>query len=660
MKESIFIGLGSLLIILFLVSKKWQYRVMLTTQLAIFVTTSFYSFNSLYNFQPSDFKLFNWVLGEVHLVLDPLSVFFIFVINLTVFTGTLYAKGYLKPYQLTRTKIELAWHYFNFLVLYISMLMVVMLRDGISFLMAWELMSVSTFFLIVFESEKKENKSAGIKFIIQMHIALFFLILAFVISSLASGEPLGFESLTTYFSSHSAFPLFLIFFIGFGTKAGLIPLHTWLPHAHPSAPSHISGVMSGVMIKMGIYGILRVLTYIHTDLLAIGIFILVISVISGLVGVILAIVQHDFKQLLAYHSIENIGIIGIGIGVGVIGLALNNYILSSLGFAGGLLHVLNHSLFKSLLFYSAGSVYQQTHTRNIEELGGLMKKMPYTAIFFLIGALAISGLPIFNGFISEFLIYSGLFQSFSSNDVLQSVYILGAVVALVAIGGLAVYCFTKVFSIIFLGTPRSDKPNHATEVSWDMLLPQGLITVFILVIGLFPMLIITPLQSLVGTFVPDTSGLTNMVDTMTHVSTVMLILVAFSGILFYIRHVLSKNKKVVIGPTWGCGYTGGNPAVVQYTATSYADYIARKGKYLVGIKKDFKPIEKDVMFPDHVTFHTHSTDVFESNLITNPTKKLHFFMSRIAVFQTGNIQHYLLYAILFVIGIAIVSYLNII
>jgi len=213
--------------------------------------------------------------------------------------------------------------------------------------------------------------------------------------------------------------------------------------------------MSGVMIKMGIYGILRVLTYIHHDLFYIGLFILIISLISGLIGVSMAIVQHDVKKLLAYHSIENIGIIGIGIGLGTIGLAENMPLLTALGFGGGILHILNQPLFKSLLFYTAGSVYQQTHTRNIEQLGGLITKMPKTAIFFLLGALAISGLPPFNGFISEFLIYSGMFKSLHLASLFTDIVLLFSFSGLAIIGGLAIFCFTKVFSINFFGTSVS-------------------------------------------------------------------------------------------------------------------------------------------------------------------------------------------------------------
>jgi formate hydrogenlyase subunit 3/multisubunit Na+/H+ antiporter MnhD subunit len=271
-------------------------------------------------------------------------------------------------------------------------------------------MTLSSFLLVLFDAEERVTLKAGINYLIQMHVGWLFLLVGFLVAGQPTGQP-GFDSLGGYFANHSNWFVFLLFFIGFGIKAGFIPLHTWLPQAHPAAPSHVSAVMSGVMIKMGIYGLFRVLTHIQEGLLVIGLIILVVSIVSGLLGVIMAISQHDLKRLLAYHSIENIGIIGIGTGLGVIGIATANPILAMLGLAGGLLHVLNHSLFKSLLFFTAGSVYQSTQTRTIERLGGLIRRMPLTGLFFLIGAIAICGLPPFNGFISEYLIYLGMFKS---------------------------------------------------------------------------------------------------------------------------------------------------------------------------------------------------------------------------------------------------------
>jgi len=436
----------------------------------------------------------------------------------------------------------MALHYFAFLWLHLSMLLVLMLRDALAFLIVWEIMSLSSFILVIFDSEKRETIKIGIQYLIQMHIGMAFIMLAFIGAYVQTGAAFSFNGLEAYFATHNPLGLFILFFIGFGIKAGFIPLHSWLPHAHPAAPSHVSGVMSGVMIKMGIYGILRVLTYIHHDYLYIGLLILCVSLFSGILGVTMAIVQHDFKKLLAYHSIENIGIIGMGIGLGMIGLGIHIPTLAILGFAGALLHVLNHSLFKSLLFYTAGSVYNQTHTRNIEKLGGLIKKMPKTALFFLLGALAICGLPPFNGFISEFLIYSGIFKSLHSGSLLTDVIFLFSFIGLAIIGGLAVFCFTKVFSIMFLGSARTDKVNNAREVEISMLIPNYLIGFMIISIGLLPALFIKPLSWVVAQFTGDTAALQQMIPVMNNISIASCIFFIFIGIIWMLRTWQQKNK----------------------------------------------------------------------------------------------------------------------
>jgi len=453
--------------------------------------------------------------------------------------------------------------------------------------------------------------------------------------------------------------LFIFFFIGFAIKAGFVPFHTWLPYAHPAAPSHVSGIMSGIIIKMGIYGIIRVLTYIHTGLFPIGIFLLIVSFVSGVLGVTLAIVQHDVKKLLAYHSIENIGIIGMGIGIGVIGLAINNPTLAVLGFAGGFLHIFNHALFKSLLFFTAGNIYNQTHTRNIEHLGGLIKKMPKTAFFFLLGSVAISGLPPFNGFISEFLIYVGMFKELHTGDLLLSLVLLGGIVGLVLIGGLALYCFTKVFSIIFLGNARSNKTEHAKEVNGSMLFPKFILSFFIIFIGILPVFVLKPLAEIVSIFTPDVSALTEIIPSVQGISVSLGIFILMIAGLWFVRKLAAKNKTVETGPTWGCAYTGANPAVHQYSATSYSDYIGNLAKYVTGNRKQFKIIEKDEIFPEPRKFETHSSDIFEDYLVSKPTGKLLQFLEKIAVFQTGNLQHYLLYAIVFMALILGLTILNV-
>ena len=646
------------LLSIFIIPKRSQFVITLSAELLL----SFFSgYLAVQAFSSEEIckMFFGTFLGnEVFLVIDKISAFFILVVNLIVLMGLIYSKGYLQPYRDKKTKTELGLHYFSIILLHLSMLFVLTLREGISFLIAWEVMSLATFILILFENEVQQTVKAAVQFIIQMHVAFVFIVVAFLIASIKTGLPIGFDSLELYFQTASVFPLFLLFFAGFGIKAGFIPLHTWLPHAHPAAPSHISGIMSGVIIKMGIYGIVRVLTYIHTDLYNIGLFLLIISFISGILGVTLAIVQHDYKKLLAYHSIENIGIIGMGIGVGVIGLALENQPLAVLGFAGGFLHILNHALFKSLLFFTAGSIYSQTHTRNIDQLGGLIKKMPQTAFFFLLGSVAISGLPPFNGFISEFLIYVGMFKELG--DLSLSLILLGGIVGLVLIGGLALYCFTKVFSIIFLGNPRSNRTEHAREVKPGMLFPKYVLGFFIVFIGLLPVFVLKPLAGIVSVFTPEISPLIEISPSLQEISISLGVFVLLIFGLWLVRKYFAKNKTVETGPTWGCAYSGAKPAIHQYTSTSYADYIADLAKYITGNRKHFKPIAKDEIFPEQRAFESHSTDIFEDYLVAKPTGRILQFLEKIAVFQTGNLQHYLLYAIVFMALILLLTILNLI
>ena len=596
----------------------------------------------------------------VPLVIDSLSAYFILVINFTAITGGLYSKGYLQPYYTTKSPTEISLHYFSFFWLHASMLFACMIRDGVAFLMAWELMALASFFALIFESEKKETIRIGINYLIQMHVALLFIMGGFIYASAKSGAAFGFDGLSAYFDGNPTFPLFLIFFIGFGIKAGFMPLHSWLPHAHPAAPSHVSAVMSGVIIKMGIYGLLRTLLQIHSDLLFIGIFILVASLFSGLLGVMYAIVQHDVKKLLAYHSIENIGIIGIGIGIGLIGVSLKIPTLAALGLTGGILHVLNHSLFKSLLFYSAGSVNQQTHTRHIEHLGGLIKKMPATALLFLLGALAICGLPPFNGFISEFLIFSGLFNALKTGGLTVDLIILATFVGLVLIGGLAVFCFTKVFSIVFLGTPRTDATLHAHEVDSGMILPKVLTGLIIVTIGLAPSLFIGPIAKVSSLFMVDVSLLEEATATLSQVAWASSIFVLLIAALWLVRKAQQNKVKVDFGPTWGCAYSGANPAVHQYTASSFANNYADIVKPIVDVKKEYDSFQEGEVFPNPRKFETLNRDSLEDYLINRPVNKLIVLMERYAVFQTGKLQHYVLYALIFMVLVFLLTVLQLI
>jgi len=594
------------------------------------------------------------------LVIDALSAFFILVINITVLIGLLYARGYLAPYGQRMNALRFSIHYFSYLWLWLSMLMVVMIRDGLSFLIVWEIMALSSFFLVIFDAEERSIMKTGISYLIQMHIGMFFILVAFLLVQDATGK-MSFDALNEYFAGNRNLPLFLLFFTGFAIKAGFIPLHTWLPEAHPAAPSHVSGVMSGVMIKMGIYGIVRVLVPMQSDLLETGIIIVVISLITGVMGVMMAIVQNDLKKLLAYSSIENIGIIGLGLGMGVIGQSLDNPSLTLLGFSGAVLHILNHSLFKSLLFFNAGSVYHSTHTRNMEQLGGMMRRMPWTALLFLTGSLAICGLPPFNGFISEYLIYMGMFNSLSGSALYPSILIVGSVAALSLIGGMAVFCFTRAFGITFLGEPRSMEARHAREAGRSVIIPQIVTVALILLIGLGSPLVVGPVFEIVnrtwslGNQPMITGAFASNLSQISIAGGVFVVTLA--ALLVYRRYHLSR-RSVTTGPTWGCGYSAVTPKQ-QYTATSFAYNYNHLAKPVLQTRKEIDEIGENEIFPGKKRFTSHSDDFFKRNLIDRPVDWVAGLLKKIAVMQTGQIRHYILYAFVFMLLVLLLAMLNI-
>ncbi|HPO62701.1 MAG TPA: proton-conducting transporter membrane subunit [Candidatus Kapabacteria bacterium] len=596
---------------------------------------------------------------STEITIDGLSAFFILVTNFTMLTGMLFSNGYLEPYIKRKKPAVIALHYGSYILLHLSMLLVLVFRNGFAFLVAWELMAVASFLLILFEGEILKTLKTAVNYLIQMHIGFVFLLMAILIFSNSTGN-MSFDSLADYFKYNENIGLFALFFIGFSVKAGVIPLHTWLPEAHPAAPSHVSGTMSGVMIKMGIYGIIRILSYIQYDLYNIGMFILIIAAVSGLLGVIMAIVQHDVKKLLAYHSIENIGIICIGIGLGTLGLGMNNPLVAMLGFSGALLHVLNHSLFKSLLFFSAGSVYKQYHTRSIDSFGGVIKKMPRTTFFFLIGAIAICGLPPLNGFISEMLIYIGLFKGLLGGTFDNSILMLFGIISLVLIGGLAIFCFTKVFGVVFLGNPRKVKDENVKEVSNSMLFPMLLISIFIVLIGLFPMLFIQPITNIVGGLfkISYDSSFLAITDTFSKVNIVSFVLIATTLLLFLLRSKILKKREVSYGPTWGCGSLNAS-AKQQYTGNSFANSFSEIASPILKIEKENIPIREEEIAPSMRRYSTHQVDVF-GFLNFRIADFIMTLLKKLARLQTGKIQHYILYTFIFILIIFALMYLNLI
>ena len=511
------------------------------------------------------------ILGDVNFVIDPLSAFFVIVISIMSFLGTVYANGYMKPYL--NKGMNVSSHCFFLMMLIMSMTLVVTVQNALFFLIVWELMSLSSFFLVIFEGEKKEVISAGIKYLVYMHLSVIFIIAAFVLLNIQANS-LDFADFAGVLQANEQFAntVFFLAFLGFGIKAGFVPFHNWLPDAHPAAPSHVSAIMSGVMIKTGIYGILRILCLLGTPSKYIAYTVFVVALVTALYGILYALAQRDLKKLLAYSSIENIGIIGLGIGLGMIGLTYNQPLVAMLGFAGGILHILNHSIFKELMFFGAGSVYNRTHTRDMEVLGGLIKKMPNTASLFIIGAAAISGLPPFNGFISEFLIYFGMLKGTLESNTALLITLVLAIAGLAMVGTMDMLCFTKAASITFLGQPRNEEIyNHVEgEVPKTMWVPMVLLAIAALVIGMMPQVFVALLLGPISMFVTAPCIMVPMtVLTMMQILSVCFFILAILIVALYLyKHF--AHEKIEEHTTWGCGYNRGNERM-QYTASSYAD-----------------------------------------------------------------------------------------
>jgi formate hydrogenlyase subunit 3/multisubunit Na+/H+ antiporter MnhD subunit len=527
-----------------------------------------------------------------------------------------------------------------------------MVQNGLAFLIVWELMSISSFLLVIFEHQKKATLKAGINYLVQMHIGVLFLAAAFIWVYYAEGS-FEFSAIEKFFSSNPNLWLFVLFFVGFGIKAGFIPLHSWLPQAHPAAPSQISGVMSGVIVKLGIYGIFRMIFFLKQDYTLIGEIIITLSVLTGLYGILNAAVHRDFKKMLAYCTIENIGIIGIGLGIGLMGIGTGNSVMIILGFGGALLHTLNHSLFKSLLFFTAGSVYQQTHTRDMEKLGGLIRTMPQTGMLFLAGAMAIGGLPPFNGFVSEFLIYSGILLGIKSISILYISLMIFTLAGLALIGGISMLTFTKSFGTIFLGNPRTHLHQQPREVSLGMRLPQYFILIIMLSIGLFPQFYFSLVNEIVLRFIPAVSVTSNLIpssllNSISSIGKFSMLFILLLLVIYAVRKSLSRTRQVSRSTTWGCGYAAPN-ARMQYTGKSFSKSLGKLLNFIILEKKKYKEISAAEIFPAERKHSSHYNDFFVTRIFNGIVDRLLYSMNYFQFIQNGKIQMYILYGIFFIV-----------
>ncbi|MCD7969566.1 MAG: NADH-quinone oxidoreductase subunit E [Alistipes sp.] len=600
------------------------------------------------------------LFGGSKLVVDKLSAFFIAVVSLGAVSAALYCWGYLKPYRKTKPGPHISLHLFSFLLLFVSIVMVVTARDAYGFLFSWELMSVTSFILILFDAGRPEVRRAALSYIVMMHIGFVFLLVGFAVVSAKTGIS-GFAGMEAYFGAVKGIPLFLVFLAGFGMKAGIFPLHTWLPEAHPAAPAHVSAFMSGVMIKTGVYGMLRVVSFMGPGLSTGGMVLFVVGIVTGLYGAFLAAVQNDMKRLLAYSSIENIGIIFTALGAATIGYTHGNGLMAACAVSGALLHTLNHSFFKSVLFFGAGNVYGRVHTTSLDALGGLSRRMPVTAAFFLCGVVAIAALPPLSGFVSEFLIYYGFFDTVSGGAGGMIASICG-IVALSLIGGIVLLAFTKLFGVSFLGSPRSMAARSASEA--DRLSLAGFVipVAGILCVGLMPSFFIGGLLTL-STEVYGLEYSPELYASFTgklwEISAAAGIFIALTLGLLGVRYMILRRQKQQTSPVWGCGFSTGSYKM-QYSGESFSEGLYGISTSLTKNSGGGEVVDKNEIFPNEHTFNVRHKDKVSTLLAQWWRESSRRVGKRAVRLNTGKVNHYIMYALVFLVLVFLLTITDVI
>ncbi len=612
--------------------------------------------------EAASFKLWDSLVPYVQLTvkLDGLAAFFLLIVSALAIGLSAYSFGYVRGFY-GRKPVAVLAAFFNGLLL--ATTLVFTASNAFFFLIAWEIMALTAYCLVSYEHEKTETRNAGVLYFIMSHVGTGALILGFLLLFQASGGASPgdysfdrFRALGDSLSPGRRDAAFLLFLFGFGVKAGIIPLHIWLPVAHPVAPSNASALLSGVLIKTGIYGLTRVLfDFLGTPPNWWGVTVLTIGTVSAVLGVLYALMEHDLKRLLAYHSIENIGIILMGLGASLMFLHTHHPVLASLALSAGLYHTINHALFKALLFLGAGAVLHSTHTRNMEELGGLIKRMPKTAFFFLMGAVAISALPPLNGFISEWLTYQSLLQGFGTTASLVRLMfpLSGAMLALT--GALAAACFVKAFGITFLAQPRSEEARHAHEASPTMLAGMALLTAACVFLGLFPTVFLHVLdpvtQQLMHQQLSSQLTLGNglvLGNAQALGGTVSTLGIALMGLCllpvpFGLWLVLGRRTRVRIGPTWDCGLRGLTPQM-EYTATGFSKPIRMIFKALFRPRREVqREYDYSPYFAKTIRFESEIEEAFVTQIYRPLNRGILRVSRRMRALQAGSIQAYLIY-----------------
>lgn len=579
------------------------------------------------------------------LEIDRLSAFFLFLICAVALPVVLYSCAYLRRHY---SPVEAQWIWALSSLFLLSMVLVVVAATGFSFLIGWELMTLLSAALILVDGTSRERLHNLFIYLVMMHAGAAAVAASFF-AFLPVSRDLAFASIrdaSSLLTPAARTAIFLLAFVGFSTKAGIIPWHLWLPRAHPIAPTPVSALMSGLMLKTAVYGFVR----FSFDFLGgvpawAGYLVLIAGAVSGVLGVLYAIGEHDLKRLLAYHSVENIGIIYMGLGAALVFVADASPAWAAVALVAALFHTLNHAIFKSLLFLGAGAIADATHTLDIDELGGLLNRLPTTGITFLIGCASIVGLPLFNGFVSELL----AFQSFiagSASKALPVRIILPLMAGVLAlIGGLAAACFAKVYGIAFLGRARSSAAESAKEVPQIMLAGMGLLAAACIGLGIFPAPVLEPLTALAQTLVPAASLPSEVAGIQRMLVPIAAVVVALALLTLAVR-----ARRRATAP-WACGLPGLTTRM-QYTATAFSKPIrwVFSTVYQPDRKLEVLPAGRPY-FPDSISYSSVRTTSFERALYRPMTNLVVALATRLRRLQTGNIQVYLLYIFLTLVAL---------
>lgn len=597
------------------------------------------------------------------ILVDSVSAFFLLIIGLVSFAVSLYSVGYAKEYQ-DKKRTTAFGFLFNIFVL--SMVLVVASNNAFFFLLFWELMSLASFFLVIYDHDKDENLKSGMTYLVMTHFGTAFILASFLLGYIQTGDYSfdSFRHASATFSPLIKNLIFVFAFIGFGTKAGMIPLHIWLPKAHPSAPSNVSALMSAVMIKLGIYGMIRTIFDFSgfgasPDFAWWGVLLVGAGSASAVIGVLYAVVERDIKRALAFSSIENIGIILIGLGLSVIFASFGLAEFAVLALVASMYHTFNHAIFKGLLFMGAGSIVYATRTKNIEDLGGLIKKMPWTALLFLIGAVSIAGLPPFNGFISEWLTLQALLSSSHIQSIILQISIAFASLPLALTIGIAAATFVRLFGMSFLSRARSVHALNVSEVPRTMIAAMSILAAMCVLLGVLPSVGISlisnafhlPLQTpnpFESLSLHNDSG-KSFANLSMPVVVIILASVAIA-IFGFVRVVGGSTKKATCG-TWDCGFGSLNERM-EYTATSLSQPIRAVFKVFFKPRNQIEREsfgEKNPYLLKTVKIETATKNVFEEMLYLPIVSSFVFFFDKMRRLQTGKINSYLLYIMITIV-----------